>query len=146
MKRSIDIRSLNQEAEELSRVIFLEELLIFSLDDLNFEIPGFSFNNGLCGNKDIFINKKFGSISFMKIIGHVKSLTARTGLIKEWSVTDLKSSEFLNDSLIVKKRLESALGNLCLIRSVGSVPKSVKKYQLGFSSMFLRITEGVMEG
>jgi hypothetical protein len=83
MKRSIDVWSLNQEAEELSRVIFLEELLIFSLDDLNVEIPGFGFNNGLCGNKDIFINKKFRSISFMKIIGHVKSLTARTGLIKE---------------------------------------------------------------
>ncbi len=83
MKRSIGVWGLDQETEELSRVVFLEELLIFSLDDLNVEIPGFGFNNGLCGHKDIFINKKFGPISFMKIISHVKSLTTRTGLIKE---------------------------------------------------------------
>jgi hypothetical protein len=73
---------LDQETEELSGVVFLEELLVFSLDDLNVEIPGFGFNNGLCGNKYILINKKFGPISFMKIISHVKSLTTRTGLIK----------------------------------------------------------------
>ena len=83
MKRSIDIRSLNQEAEELSRVVFLEEFLVFTLDDLNVEISGFSFNNSLCGDKDIFINEKLGPISLMKIISHVKSFAGSTGLIKE---------------------------------------------------------------
>ena len=45
----------------------------------------------------------------MKIVGHVKSLSTGTGLIEERGITDLKACELLNDGLIVKERLESAL-------------------------------------
>ena len=111
--------------------MFLEEFLVFSFDNLNVEVSGFSLDDGLSRKEDILINKKFGSVALMKVISHVKSLTTSAGLIKKRSVTDLETSEFLNYSLIIKKRLKSSLGNLCLIWCVRSVPKISKKLPVG---------------
>ena len=131
MKGAIDIWSLDHEAEEFSGIMFLEEFLIFSLDDLNVEISGFSLDDCLGCQEDILINEKFGSISLMKVISHVKGLSTRTSLIEERGVTDLEASEFLNYSLIIKERLKPALGNLCLIWCVRGVPKISKKLPVG---------------
>jgi hypothetical protein len=111
--------------------MFLEEFLVFSFDNLNVEISGFSLDDGLSRKEDILINEKFGSITLMKVISHVKGLTTSAGLIKKRSVTNLETSEFLNYSLIIKERFKSSLGNLCLIWCVRSVPKISKKLPVG---------------
>lgn len=105
----------------------MEEFLIFSLDDLDVKVSGFSLDDCLSCYKDVLVNKKFGSVSLMKVISHVKSLSSSTGFIKERSITYLEGGELFNYGLIIKERLESALGNLCLIRSVGGVPEFSEK-------------------
>ncbi len=47
VKGTIDIWSLDHEAEEFSGIMFLEEFLVFSLNNLNVEISGFSLDDSL---------------------------------------------------------------------------------------------------
>jgi len=123
MKSSIYIRSLNQKSEKFSSIMFLEKFLVLSLHNLNVQIFSFSFNNGLSCSKDFLINKEFISCSFVKIVCHIKCFSSWTCFVKQRSVTDLQSSKFLNYSLIVEKRFESALRYFSLIRSIWGIPK-----------------------
>jgi hypothetical protein len=131
MKCSIDVWSLNQESKELRGVVILEEFLVLSFDDLNVEISGFGLNDSLSCNKYVLINKELVSFSLVKIISHIKSLCTGTGLIKERGITDLKAGKLFDNSLIVKKGLESALRDFGLIGGVWSVPKVSRNLPVG---------------
>lgn len=106
--------------------MFLEEFLVISLDDLNVKIFSFGLDNGLCCNEDSLINEEFVPFAFMKVIRHVECLATGTGLVEEGGVTDLQSSELLDNGLVIEKRFKSSLGNFSLVGGVRGVPKFSK--------------------
>lgn len=106
--------------------MFLEKFLVISLDDLDVEVFSFGLNNGLGCNEYSLINEELVPFSFMKVIRHVERLATSTGLIEEGGVTDLQSSELLDNGLVIEKRFKSSLGNFSLVRSVRGVPKFSK--------------------
>lgn len=58
----------------------------------------------------------------MNVIAHVKGFSSSAGLVEKRSIAVFEIGQFLDHSLIVDQRFESALGNLGLIGGVGSVP------------------------
>lgn len=89
MKNTIDIWALNQDTEEFTWIMLLEEIFVFSFDDLDTKISSFGLDDCLSCHKYFFINKELGSFSFVQIVSHVQSFSSCTGLIKQRGVTYL---------------------------------------------------------
>ena len=89
MNNTIDIWALNQNTEEFTWIMLLEEIFVFSFDNFDTKISSFGLNDCLGCHKDFFINKELDSFSFVQIVSHVQSFSSSTGLIKQRGVTYL---------------------------------------------------------
>lgn len=48
--------------------MFLEEVFVVTFYDLNVKVSGFGLHNGLSGDKDILVDEKLFSFTFVEII------------------------------------------------------------------------------